>query len=590
RACLKIASLNMRGGNPNTSLHKWECISHMSLQAKRVGILALQETHLSDEGLDNLRSRFNSRFHIVHSKLPDRHDACGVAFVLDKKQIAWKEMKTTNIIPGRAILLTTSAKQYDGKPLHILNVYAPNDHSANRDFWNDIKKLWEDRRLPRPHIILGDFNIVEFSVDRLPPHPDPENSVEALHDLMTMFKLTDGWRHTFPDTLAFTYRRDNHTTQSHIDRAYVSDFTLKDSRCWTIDYPSFNTDHKMLSFELFDPTMPFIGKGRWVIPLFLLKRRGLLNKIKTLGTLALRNMSRCEAENRSPVHNPQTVYSDFKRDLTSLIRDYAKSAVPHLEKQIRQAQIELDSLLKNETTLEEERLLRAGILDEKIASMERDRVASARTSSQARNMLEGETIGKYWMNLNKSKAPRDTLKSLRIPCSEPPGFVTRSDKMTEIARNYYDSLQSVADPIISDDRTELIDKVLESIDTVLPPSVASELSEQISEAEIYHAIKDLPTGKAAGLDGIPHELWRILVDEYNSDRKNEKPSFSICSMLQLVFNDIECNGIDDNSDFAEGWLCPLYKKKDRTDISNYRPITVLNTDYKILTKLITIRL
>lgn len=28
-------------------------------------------------------------------------------------------------------------------------------------------------------------------------------------------------------------------------------------------------------------------------------------------------------------------------------------------------------------------------------------------------------------------------------------------------------------------------------------------------------------------------------------------------------------------------MCPIYKKKERTDISNYRPVTLLNTDYKI---------
>ena len=37
-------------------------------------------------------------------------------------------------------------------------------------------------------------------------------------------------------------------------------------------------------------------------------------------------------------------------------------------------------------------------------------------------------------------------------------------------------------------------------------------------------------------------------------------------------------------------MCPLYKKKDPTEISNYRPITLLNTDYKILTKALAVQL
>jgi len=37
-------------------------------------------------------------------------------------------------------------------------------------------------------------------------------------------------------------------------------------------------------------------------------------------------------------------------------------------------------------------------------------------------------------------------------------------------------------------------------------------------------------------------------------------------------------------------MCPIFKKKDHTDISNYRPITLLNMDYKILTKVLAIQL
>jgi hypothetical protein len=42
--------------------------------------------------------------------------------------------------------------------------------------------------------------------------------------------------------------------------------------------------------------------------------------------------------------------------------------------------------------------------------------------------------------------------------------------------------------------------------------------------------------------------------------------------------------------FTLGWMCPIYKKKDPTEISNYRPITLLNTDYKILTKIMATQL
>ena len=58
----------------------------------------------------------------------------------------------------------------------------------------------------------------------------------------------------------------------------------------------------------------------------------------------------------------------------------------------------------------------------------------------------------------------------------------------------------------------------------------------------------------------------------------------------MVFNDIQTNGVDPRTNFTQGWMCPIYKKKDRTKISNYCPITLLNTDYKILTKVLAIQL
>ena len=48
--------------------------------------------------------------------------------------------------------------------------------------------------------------------------------------------------------------------------------------------------------------------------------------------------------------------------------------------------------------------------------------------------------------------------------------------------------------------------------------------------------------------------------------------------------------MSNNTEFSLGWMCPIYKKNDKRDIANYRPITVLNSDYKMFTKALTARL
>ena len=42
--------------------------------------------------------------------------------------------------------------------------------------------------------------------------------------------------------------------------------------------------------------------------------------------------------------------------------------------------------------------------------------------------------------------------------------------------------------------------------------------------------------------------------------------------------------------FMEGEMAVLYKKKDPRDIRNYRPITLLNVDYKIFSSILASRI
>ncbi len=96
------------------------------------------------------------------------------------------------------------------------------------------------------------------------------------------------------------------------------------------------------------------------------------------------------------------------------------------------------------------------------------------------------------------------------------------------------------------------------------------------------ALKNSPNNKAAGVNGVPTNLLKELHKLHNQNVKKNIPSFNIINLLKDTYNNIEENRIS-SPNIQNSWLCPLYKKGNHCEIPNYRPITVLNTEYKILT-------
>ena len=138
---------------------------------------------------------------------------------------------------------------------------------------------------------------------------------------------------------------------------------------------------------------------------------------------------------------------------------------------------------------------------------------------------------------------------------------------------------------------ERLTRATENVNARLSPENAEKLRHHISEEEVEAAMKETANDKAAGLDGIPVELWKLLHQQYKSAKANERHKFcNITLVLTRVFKDIAEYGITTGTAFNEGWMCPIYKKKEADNIANYRPITILNTDYKLLTKAIATRL
>jgi Reverse transcriptase (RNA-dependent DNA polymerase) len=232
-------------------------------------------------------------------------------------------------------------------------------------------------------------------------------------------------------------------------------------------------------------------------------------------------------------------------------------------------------------------------LTNKLEHLEKKKAQSRRTTLSAELANHGERPGGVWSAMSREKKPRDIIHQLKVPKTNPPQYECNTQKMANLARRYHKDLQ--LNDLENQNQHEFdvnITLVLNKIhqDQILKEPEATKMYEQVTEAQVKKAIHLSKNKPATGMDRCPYELWKTLREWHNQDTPKNKHTFNIAHVLMTVYTDIQQHSIDDSTDFMLGWMCPIYKKKDRTDISNYRPITLLNTDYKMLTKVLAIQL
>ena len=105
------------------------------------------------------------------------------------------------------------------------------------------------------------------------------------------------------------------------------------------------------------------------------------------------------------------------------------------------------------------------------------------------------------------------------------------------------------------------------------------LDNDISEVELFDALNTMEANKTPGSDGLSYEFYKCFWKEIKSELlESYKCSLSVGKM---------------SSSQRLGILTLLPKSDDDSklkNLDNWRPISLLNTDYKILTKVLTLRL
>ena len=338
---------------------------------------------------------------------------------------------------------------------------------------------------------------------------------------------------------------------------------------WKIEHPGFKTDHNIVSVLITSENMPFIGKGRWAIPVGLLKNQKLKKETQALAKQLQTEVEQVTTENRNK-HDPQIALKTFKKDVVELYKNYHQTYQPKLENAIRSLQNELENKGDAPNLTTDEIDEHSKLIAERIEALEKKRRDSAKLLSTARNRLEGETMSKHWARSAKESTPRDTICALRNPLQNPTRQETRTERMAELAKEYHEELLKVdRDPSKEPDEERLTETTA-NINARLSPENTEKLRQHLNEEEVTAAMMKTANEKAAGLDSIPIELWKMLHQQYKSAKVNERHrNCNITSVLTKVFKDIAENGITAGTAFNKGWMCPIYKKKEADNIANY---------------------
>ena len=192
----------------------------------------------------------------------------------------------------------------------------------------------------------------------------------------------------------------------------------------------------------------------------------------------------------------------------------------------------------------------------------------AKIRSRAKWFEEGEKPTRYFFRHENQRATKNSFESLTNSQGQE---VSSQIDMESILVDFYKNLYSKDN---LDLRVQ--ESLIGDLEFVLCDSERDSCEGEFTKDELFAALGGLQTGKSPRSDGNPTEFYKVFWQDFDD-------------ILVLVLNENFRIGILTDSQ-REGLLRLLYKKDDRRLVKNWRPISLLNTDYKIASKVIRERL
>lgn len=185
------------------------------------------------------------------------------------------------------------------------------------------------------------------------------------------------------------------------------------------------------------------------------------------------------------------------------------------------------------------------------------------------NIEEGEQSPRvFWKEMKKKK--NQTIL-LQLEKEDGKMAETESELLTEV-HDYYDSMLGK----ISDDDKVLKKKYINMMDIKMSKEKNAVFDMHVTEDEIENILKKMKKEKSPGMDGLTKEFYITFWSTIKTE-------------LTIIVNNALLFGNIPNS-WNDAKIVLIHKKGDRQRLTNWRPVSLLNIDYKIAAKILSCRL
>ena len=550
-----MLSLNVRGIR---SLEKRKAL-FIWLQKQNADIIFLQETYSTKDIENTWKYQWKGPIFFAHGS----NRSCGV-LILVKESLEFDLKSKLTDEYGRYILLNATVQGWN----YIMgNIYAPNKVREQCSFFEKLQEKLDSFIIDNENhkiIIGGDFNVVnDPDLDCCLGTPKEKESFKILHSICLNYDLIDIWRTRNPDCKLFTWKQKKPLVQRRLDFWLISDVCQDEVEETNVN-AAIITDHSAItiSFNSFDEQAGCSSYWKF--------NSSLVNDDYYVSMLNQKIPEWQEEFNE--VLDKRVLWDLIKYRVRQFTIKYAKEKAKKKRKQ---------KLLQVETSLKQaEEMLATDPSEtnhEKLVDLKLkydslfDYLAKgAIIRSRATWYEKGEKSNKYFLGLESHRGTKSCIRRL---FSGDGTLTTNPMKIMKEIEKFYSDLYASND--------ESVNKNYPFLQRPEMPKLSDEMRSscegRLSVKECFDCLQSFQNNKSPGNDGLTVEFYKTF---WNSIEN------LVVDSLNYSY---ECAELSNTQKQA---IITLIEKKgkDKRNIGNWRPISLINVDAKIGSKAIALRL